>query len=64
MLIINRLEILIRLRFRAISKFIYKDFILYKIFATVIRYNITIFLRYKLSKIREEFSILSNWPRD
>ena len=62
MLITSRLEIPIYLRFSAISKSVYKDFILYEISAAVIRYDITIFLKYKLNKIKEEFSLSFDWP--
>ena len=60
MLIINKLKILIRFRFRVISKSIYKDFILYEISAIVIRHDIIIFLRHKLNKIKEKFSLPFN----
>lgn len=62
MLITNRPEISIRLKFRAISRSIYKDFVLHKISAAVIRHDITIFLRHKLDQIKEEVSISFDWP--
>ena len=64
MFVTSRPEIPIRLGFRAISGSIYKDFILHEISTAVIRHNIAIFLRHELGKIREEFSILSDWPGD
>lgn len=42
----------------------HKDFILYKISATVIRHDITIFLRYELNKIKEKVSISFDWPSE
>ena len=35
---------------------------LYKISAAIIRYDITIFLRHELDKIKEEFSLPFDWP--
>ena len=60
MLITSRPEILIRLRFRAISESVYKDFVLHEIPAAIIRYNITIFLKHELDKIKEDFLLLFN----
>ena len=64
MLITSRPEVLIRLRFRAISESVHEDFVLHKIPVAIIRYDITVFLRHELGKIREEFAILPDWPGD
>lgn len=62
MLVTSRPEIPIRLGFRNISGSVYEDFVLYEISAAVIRHDITIFLRYELDKIKEEFSLPFDWP--
>ncbi len=63
-LVTSRPEVPISLRFHAISGSVHEDFVLHEIPAAVIRHDITVFLRHELSKIREEFSILSDWPGD
>ena len=60
-LVISRLEIPICLGFRVISESMHEDFVLHEISATVIRHDITVFLRYELDQIKEEVSISFDW---
>lgn len=63
-LVTSRPEVPISLEFHAIPGSVHEDFVLHEIPAAVIRHDITVFLRHELGKIREEFSILSDWPGD
>ena len=63
-LVTSRPEVPISLGFHAIPGSVHEDFVLHEIPAAVVRHDITVFLRHELGKIREEFSILSDWPGD
>lgn len=64
MLVTSRPQVPISLWFHALSGSVHEDFVLHEISAAVIRHNTTVFLEHELGRIREEFSILSDWPGD
>ena len=63
-LLTSRPEISIRLGFRAISGSVHEDFVLHDISAAIIRQDIAVFLRHELDKVKDEFSLPSNWPSE
>jgi hypothetical protein len=60
--ITSRSKILIRFDFRALSENIYQDFILHTISPVIIEYDISIFIRDELKKIKERRIFAPEWP--
>jgi NACHT domain len=63
--ITSRPETPIRLGFRAMPWIVYRDLVLHDVCSTIIDRDISIFLRYMLGDIKDEFESLSeDWPGD